>query len=229
MAKFEVKELEGTHYVEIHLDNESVRVEAGALSYMMGSIRVYSMTFPPLGTVLRSWLANESVYRPVYSGSGTLTLESSLGGYHLIDLDGETWLLDRGAYWASEGSVDIGFHREPVWRSMLAGEGPVYLLTRVRGHGKVALTTKGPVFEHQLRPGERVICDGSLVIARTGDVRFRVGRPTNNRLGFLTVGEGWVRIYEGTGKVLMNPAPFWRYRILHAQSRKSSAAVRATT
>ena len=228
MARFEVKELEGTHYVQIQLENESVRVEAGALSYMMGDIRVHSRAFPPLGTVVKSWLANEAVYRPVYSGSGMITLESSLGGYCVIDLDGETWLLDRGTYWASEGSVDIGFHREPIWRSILAGEGPIYLLTRVRGYGKVALTTKGPVFEHQLQPGERVICDGSLVIARTGDVRFRVGRPTDNTLGFLTVGEGWVRIYEGTGKVLMNPAPFWRYRILNSRSEKPNIAVRAT-
>ena len=68
----------------------------------------------------------------MYAGSGAITLESSLGGYHVLELDGETWLLDRAAYWASEGTVEVGFHREPVTRAILAGEGPVYLLTRVR-------------------------------------------------------------------------------------------------
>jgi uncharacterized protein (AIM24 family) len=229
MAIFEVNQLEGTHYVQIRLEDESVRVEAGALSYLMGDIRIHSRAFPPLGTVVKSWLANEAIYRPVYSGTGMITLESSLGGYCVIELDGETWLLDRGAYWASEGSVSIGYHREPVTRSILAGEGPIYLLTRVRGYGKVALTTKGPVYEYQLQPGERVICDGSLVIARTGDVRFRVRRPTDNMLGFLTAGEGWVRVYEGTGKVLMNPAPYWRYRILNSRGQNVNVAARATS
>ncbi|TWU29056.1 AIM24 family protein [Novipirellula artificiosorum] len=226
MARFEVRELEGTHYVEIHLENESVRVEAGALNYMVGDIHVHSNVIPPIGTVLKSWLANESIYRPLYAGSGVITLESSLGGYHVLELDGETWLLERGAYWASEGTVEVGFHREPVSRSVLAGEGAVYLLTRVRGVGRVALTTRGPVFEHQLQEGERVVCDGSLVIARTGDVRFRVRRVTDNFIGFLTAGEGWVRVYEGTGRLLLNPAPFWRYRILNRNDRKSEIAAK---
>ena len=52
-----------------------------------------------------------------------VTLESSLGGYHIVELDGETWLLERGAYWASEGTVEIGYHREPLRRAVLAGEG----------------------------------------------------------------------------------------------------------
>ena len=228
MARFEVKELEGTHYVEIHIEDESVRVEAGALNYMVGDIHVYSNVLPPISTVVKSWLANESVYRPVYAGSGVITLESSLGGYHVLELDSETWLLDRGAYWASEGTVEVGFHREPVTRAILAGEGPVYLLTRVRGVGKVVLTTRGPVFEHQLQPGERVVCDGSLVIARTGDVRFNVRRVTENLMGFLTAGEGWVRVYEGTGRLLLNPAPFWRYRILNRNDSKGDLAVKTS-
>ena len=162
----------------------------------------------------------------MYAGSGVITLESSLGGYHVLELDSETWLLERGAYWASDGTEEVGFHREPVSRGVLAGEGPVYLLTRVRGVGRVALTTRGPVFEHQLQPGERVVCDGSLVIARTGDVRFRVRRVTDNLIGFLTAGEGWVRAYEGTGRLLLNPAPFWRYRILNRNDREGDVAAK---
>ena len=229
MAKFEVKELEGVHFVEIHIQDESVRVEAGALSYLSGDIHIHSPVIPPVGRMIQSWLADESVIRPVYGGTGVITLESSLGGYHVVELDGETWLLDRGSYWASEGSVEVGFHREPVGRSLLAGEGLIYLMTRVRGHGRVALTTRGPVFQHQLRPGERVVCDGSLVIARTGDVTFRVRRATDNLLGFLTSGEGWVRVYEGTGLLLLNPAPYWRYRILNPRKREASTAARATS
>ena len=61
MARFDVKELEETHYVEIHLTDEAVRVIA--LNYMVGDSHVYSNLLPPIFTVLKSRLANESVYR----------------------------------------------------------------------------------------------------------------------------------------------------------------------
>ena len=47
-----------------------------------------------------------------------ITLESSLGGYHVIELQGETWFLERGAYWASDGAVDVSFHRERILTSL---------------------------------------------------------------------------------------------------------------
>jgi len=51
------------------------------------------------------------------------------------------------------------------------------------------------------------------VICRTGDVSFKVRRSTKNFFGRFTSGEGFVRVYEGAGKILLNPAPYWRYRI----------------
>jgi uncharacterized protein (AIM24 family) len=90
-------------------------------------------------------MADEAVYRPTYTGTGVITLESSLGGFHVISLQVETWILERGTYWASEGSVDVGFHREKLQTGLWTGEGPVYLQTRVRGEGQVVLTTRGPV------------------------------------------------------------------------------------
>jgi uncharacterized protein (AIM24 family) len=58
---------------------------------------------------------------------GVITLESSLGGFHVLSLNGETWILERGTYWASEGSVDVGYHREEIHTALRAGEGPIYL------------------------------------------------------------------------------------------------------
>jgi uncharacterized protein (AIM24 family) len=215
MAEFKVHQLEGLRYVEIHLHDETVRAEAGALSYLTGDIAIHSRLIPSFGAVIKSLLADEAIYRPTYTGTGVVTLESSLGGYHILELQGESWILERGTYWASDGAVDISFHRERVLTSLEAGEGLVYLQTRVSGRGQVALTTRGPIKEVTLESGQSMVAEGRSVIARSSEVSFRMQRPTKNLLGLFTAGEGWwVRAFRGPGKILLNPRPYWRYWVL---------------
>jgi uncharacterized protein (AIM24 family) len=214
MAKFEIQEAEGTRFVEIHLNHEMVRVESGALSFLVGDVSIHSHLMPTLGGFFKSLLADEAIYRPMYTGTGVVTLESTLGGYYILDLKGESWILERSAYWASEGTVELGYHRERVITSIWAGEGPVYMQTRVRGHGKVVLRTCGPVEEINLAVDKKVAAEGKFVIARTGDVSFKVQRPTKNFFGRFTSGERFVRTYTGTGRLLLNSTPYWRYRIM---------------
>jgi uncharacterized protein (AIM24 family) len=218
MAEFKVHQLEGMQYVDIHLNNETARIEAGALSYMTGNITIQSRLIPSIGGLAKSLLADEAVYRPTYTGTGVITLESSLGGFHVLDLDGESWILERGTYWASEGSIAVSFHREKFLTSLWAGEGLIYLQTKVSGQGKVAVTTRGPTEEITLERGKSLIAEGTYVIARTSDVSFKIRRPTKNYLGRFTSGEGWVRAYEGPGKVLLNSAPYWRYWMMVQRS-----------
>ena len=228
MAEFKVNKLEGMQYVEIHLDDETVRAEAGALNYFAGNITVYSRVLPSLSSVIKSLLADEAIYRPTYTGTGLITLECSLGGYHILELEGQTWILDRGTYWASEGAIDVSFHREQVLTSLLAGEGLLYLQTRVRGSGKVVLTTRGPVKQIELKDGESMLAEGHSVIARTSNVTFTMRRPTKNLLGFLTSGEGWLRAFQGPGTLLINPRPYWRYWVLVERRGEVDLPSRAT-
>ena len=86
MAEFKIHELEGTRYVDVHLNHEMVRAESGALSYFSGDINIHSQLVPSLRGLIKSMLADEAVYRPTYTGTGVITLESSLGGFHLLDL-----------------------------------------------------------------------------------------------------------------------------------------------
>lgn len=213
MASFEVHELEGVHYVDITLKDEMVRAEAGALSYLTGDIVVHSRLIPSITGAIKSVLAEQAIYRPTYTGTGVVTLQSSLGGFHVMDLNDESWILERGAYWASEGSVDVSFHRVDFWTAFRAREPLIYLQTKVRGSGKVAMRTRGPVQEMTLAEGEKVAVDGKSVIGWSSDVRFRVRRPTINIFGKYTSGQGRLRVFIGPGRVLLNPAPHWRYRI----------------
>ena len=220
MARFEVQYLEGMRFVDIHLEHEMVRCESGALNYLRGNIAVHSQLIPSVGSLVSSLVANESVYRPTYAGTGVITLASSLGGFHVFELKGESWILEKGSYWASEGSVELQFFRERLLTSLWAGEGVVYLQTRVSGQGKLVVCTKGPVEEMELVEGEQLVVEGNCVIGRTQSVKFQMRRPTKNFWGRLTSGESIVRTYRGPGKVLLNPTMYWRYYM--DQQRKKS-------
>jgi uncharacterized protein (AIM24 family) len=221
MAEFKVQTLEGTQYVEAHLQNETIQAEAGVFCYYKGDIAIHSKVFPSLLSVIRSRLAREAVYRPTYTGTGVITLESTLGGFHVMHLDNENWILEPSTYWASEASVNVSFHRENLLTSYWAGEGWVYLQTRVRGSGKVVVNTRGPIEEVVIEPGRRVVVEGKHVVCRSSGITFSVQRATTNFLGRFTSGEGWVRVYEGSGRLLLNPAPYWRYRMMMENAKPS--------
>lgn len=217
MASFEVIEDQGTRYLRIGLDGHTVRAESGALSYMRGAIEMDT----PLPTPIRAIcniLSDEPVLRPRYTGSGEVYLTPTLGGYHTVELDGEAWILEDGAYWASDGSVELGLHREPILTSFWAGEGFIDFQTRVSGEGRVVLNTTGPIEEIVLK-GERLAVEGKQVIARTEGLSYSIRRPSRSLIGHWLSGEDLVRVYSGFGRVLLVTAPFWNQRILSAVQR----------
>ncbi len=180
---------------------------------MTGNIRMHSPLLPSPVGMLKSMLADEAIHRPTYTGTGVVTLESSLGGFHILDLHDDSWILERGTYWASEINVDVQFHRIAMVTSLWAGEGLIYLQTKVRGSGKVVLATRGPVELRTLEKDQRIVADGSYVIAWQPSVKFTIQRPTSNVLGRFTSGEGLARVHHGPGEILINPSPYWRYRM----------------
>jgi uncharacterized protein (AIM24 family) len=226
MAKFEIEELEGMHYVKVTIDKETIQAEAGALSSMTGDI-VMNVKLPSIGSVLTSYLSEESYIRPTYTGTGVIFLESSFGGFHVLELKGDTWIIDGGSYWASEGSINLSVHRERMWTSFWAGEGFIDWQTKASGRGKVVVTSSGPVEEIALKKGEPVVASDKIVIARTADVSYSIRRATKSYLAAYAAGEGLCRCYDGPGRVLVCYSPYWRYRIFaqrDAQARQLAPA-----
>ena len=214
MARFDIIELEGMRFVQAHLEDESMHAEAGALSYMRGNIRV-DASVPGLGRIIKCALSNESPVRPRYEGTGDVFLQSSFGGYYSLDVKGEPWILENGAYWASAGTVDLGLHREQAITSFWAGEGFIDYQTKLSGKGVAVLNADGPVEEVNLRD-ETLSVEGKLVIARTGGLRYRVRRPVRSLIGYWLSGEKMMRTYSGTGRLLVSHTPYWNQRMLDA-------------
>ncbi len=223
MAEFSVREVEGMRQVRVEIADETVRARRGALSTTRGNITL-TPRLPRVGDVFRSMFTSEARVRPDYTGSGSILLQPSLGGYHVMDvIPGERWILEPNVYWASEGGVELGLYREAFVPSLWAGDGLFVWKTTLRGSGKVAINAPGPVETVEIRGGELRV-QGRLVLGRTDGLRFVSERaaafPRN-----LISGQRRLRAYKGDGRALVCWTPYWNehmYGLITGRSLEGS-------
>lgn len=192
--------------VVIDIAGEAVRARAGALSNMHGHIE-FTPRLPGPGDIWRALFTSEARVRPWYRGTGKIILQPSLSGYHVFDVaEGERWILEPGAYWASEGTVALGLSREPIFASLWAGDGLLNWKTTLAGRGRVAINAPGPVETLDIDGELRV--QGRLVLGRTAGLRFRSVRSASFPRNMIS-GQKRMRLFEGRGKVLVAWTPYW--------------------
>ncbi len=207
MAEFAVRDVEGMRQIVISISNETVRAQRGALSNMRGKIDLVPR-LPGVSDLYRWIFTRESRIRPFYSGTGTILLQPSLTGYHIFDaLDDERWILEPGIYWASEGSVGLGFKREPFFASLWAGDGFLNWKTTVEGPGRIALNAPGPVEEIRIEDAEMSV-QGRLVLGRTEGLKFSSRKSARFPRNFIS-GQSRLRVFSGTGRILVCWTPYW--------------------
>jgi uncharacterized protein (AIM24 family) len=212
MADFQIVAEENTHFVRAVLKGEAIRAEAGALSYMRGDVSMVAPIPSPM-SLIRASLSSEAAVRPTFTGTGEVYLEASLGGYYAFEIHEKPWILERGAYWASETSVELSLYREKALTSFWLGNGFVDFQTRVAGRGRVVLNAAGPVEEIDLGD-EEIAVEGALVIARSSRVAFSVRRPSRGWVSSWLSGEKLLRVYRGPGRILMSATPYWGKMLL---------------
>jgi uncharacterized protein (AIM24 family) len=207
MAEFATREVEGMRQVVIRIAGERVRARRGALSNMHGDIRLIPRV-PGAGDLVRSVFTHEARVRPWYEGSGTIHLQPSMSGYHIFDVaQGERWILEPGRFWACDGSVHLGLTREPMFASLWAGDGLLNWKTTMSGAGRAAISAPGPVEVVSIEADEMRV-QGRLVLGRTDGLTFSSHRsapfPRN-----LISGQKRLRVFSGTGKLLVCWTPYW--------------------
>lgn len=210
MAEFSVREVEGMRQVRIDIRDETVRAAAGALSNMRGAITM-TAALPRPGEFIRSLITREARVRPRYTGTGSVLLQPSLGGFFVLEVSGTRWILEPGVYLASEGDVTLGVRRERFWPSLWAGDGLMKFQTTVAGHGRVAINAPGPVEVVPVEDGELRV-QGRLVLGRTDTLRFSSRRATSWLQSFIA-GQKRLRVFSGTGLALVCWTPYWNHHM----------------
>lgn len=200
--KFSVEEKQMLKMVKVEMQNTMFRCESGAMYYMQGNLQIESK-MPSAGGLLKSMVTKETAFKPTISGTGTVYLEPSFGEFTIMDLKNETWILDKGAYYASEMGIEVGLWTNKAISGLFSGEG--FFQTQVSGTGKVVVVSNGPLEEINL-VNDRLVVDGSFAVARTAGIEFTVNKATKGLFSSWTSGEGIVNTFTGTGKVLIAPA-----------------------
>jgi uncharacterized protein (AIM24 family) len=169
--------------------------------------------------MIRAFFTSEARVRPHYEGTGTILLQPSLGGYHLLDVGrGERWILEPGVYWSSAGGVELGLYRARFWPRPWAGDGFFAFKTTLKGEGRVAINAPGPVETVEVRDGELRV-QGRLVLGRTEGLRFTSELAAPFPRNWLA-GQKRLRVFSGTGRALVCWTPYWNQHMYELMTGK---------
>ncbi|PIE03584.1 MAG: hypothetical protein CSA81_01570 [Acidobacteria bacterium] len=188
---------------KITLNNSQVVIEAGAMHYMRGPITI-DAKLPSMGKFLKAKFTKEKAVRPVYTGTGEVYLEPTFAEYDILNLNQESWVLDRGAFLACETCVEVGMFTNKAVSGLFGGEG--LFQTQVSGSGKVLFLSPGPLERIEL-VNDQLVVDGSFAVARTASLDYSVEKATKGLFSSWTSGEGFVNTFRGSGTVLLAPVP----------------------
>jgi uncharacterized protein (AIM24 family) len=196
--------------VRITLNNSSLTAESGALQFMKGNIALKS--FGGNGAkgffkgIASSVLANESMIKPQYQGTGIIYLEPSFKHYMIVELNNEEIIADKGLFYCCESSVSVSVQAMKNISSAIAG-GEGLFQTKVSGSGFCVFEIPIPeeeLVEFELQ-NEMVQVDGNFTLFRLGNIDFTVEKSTKSIFGSVASGEGLLQTFRGTGKVIIAP------------------------
>ena len=184
--------------------NESIQVEAGSMVSMSPGMKIETTAKGGLiGALKRSVLGGESFFMNDFRApaqGGDITLAPALpGDLAVLELKGETLMVQSGSYVASSGGVSI----DTKWggaKTFFASEGLIML--KCSGMGTLVLSSYGAVHEMELGAGESQTVDTGHLVAFDEGMGFDV-RSVGGVKSTLFSGEGLVVDLTGPGKVLM--------------------------
>jgi uncharacterized protein (TIGR00266 family) len=208
---FDVINRERLNMVKVELENAAFRYEAGAMHYMKGNLEMQSNA-PGVGKIFKSMITKEKIIKPVISGTGTVFLQPSFGEFTILELQNDEWILDQGAYYASEMDVEIGAYTNRAISAMFSGE--KWFQTVVAGSGKVIINSAGPLEEIEM-VNDKLVVDGRFAVARTSGIDLKVTKATSGIFSTVISGEGLVNTFTGTGKVLIAPVDNYFNTLIH--------------
>jgi uncharacterized protein (AIM24 family) len=194
--------------VRITLRQGAVQAEAGALQFMKGDLQLKSNAGGVGGFMKKmasNILTDESLFKPLYEGTGEIYLEPSYGHYLLMDLNDEEVVADKGMFYAAEPTVQLGVSRQKLTSSIKGDEG--LFQTKLKGSGFCVLQSPVPlqqIMKVELND-EKLQVDGTFALLRKGEINFSVKRSSSSIIGSATSGEGYLHVFEGTGEVWLAP------------------------
>jgi len=225
---FEIKHRPSYALLEVQLEpNESIRAEAGAMTYMSPNLEVRTVMRESsfIETLGLKLLGGQSFFVNEYTAKdspGMVGLVSApLGDIAHLPVSPERgYIIQKTAYVASSPAIDLDIKWQGFTRGLF-GQG--LFMIRVTGSGDLFINTFGAIEKKTLRTGEELIVDNFHVAAFTDGCRYEV-RKFGGLKSTLLGGEGLVLKIYGPGEVYIqtkNPAEFaeWLWSLLEPYVR----------
>lgn len=195
--------------IVIYLENDVIKTEPGALSYMQGDIQMVSGVNAGnlIGKMFSSKMTGENIAQPEYKGTGMIVLEPSFKHFVVIDLQAnEDIIVDKGMMYACQGSVTSKPMMQKSISSAIAGGEGLFQIY-IKGPGLVVLELPVPMEEVDIiqMNNDTLKVDGNFALLRSATMNFTVERSAKSLLGSSVSGEGLVNVYRGTGQVWLAP------------------------
>lgn len=186
----------------VHLaPHERIRAEAGAMVSMSAGVNIETQAAGGLlQSLTRAVLGGESFFQNFFQAGaqgGEVTLAPDLpGDVALIELRGETMMVQAGSYLASESGIEL--NAKISMKAFMAAEGLSML--EARGSGKLLVSSYGAIFERMLEAGEKYIVDTSHLVAFDATIQA-MPRTAGGLKTTLFSGEGLVVELTGPGRL----------------------------
>jgi len=184
--------------------NETIRVEAGSMVGMSAGVTLETKAQGGiLASLARSVLGGESFFLNTYTApatGGEIMLAPALpGDQFVLQLSGETLLVQSGSFVASSAGIDL----DTKWggaKTFFASEG--LILLRARGQGTLVLSSYGAIHSIKLEAGQVYTVDTGHLVAFTDGIGFNVRRIGGIK-STLFSGEGLVVDLTGPGQLML--------------------------
>ncbi len=219
--------------VRVTLKNSEILIEPGALYFMKGNLQLESSINGIAKGLMRKFLTGETLFQSRIKGIGEIFLEPSFGHYLLFNLDNDSLIFDKSAFFCASATIDVSAKmQQNISSALFGGEG--LFQTQAKGSGIVVLVSPVPFNEllvYELGVGEKLSVDGNFAFVRTGSVQFHAEKSGKSLFQTVTSGELLLQTFTGPGLVWLAPTqtiyekmklPYGVQNLSHSQGSSGS-------
>jgi len=181
---------------------EQMKAESGAMAATSGGVEIEAkMQGGLMKGLKRSVLGGESLFMTTLTApqqGGWVDVAANLPGDAMVMPTGEELYLTKGAYLASDASVEI----DTKWggfKNIGGGEGG--FLIRATGGGDVVVSCYGAIDRVELGAGEQIVVDSGHLVAFEPSVQYKTRKASQGIMNTLKSGEGFVMEFTGPGVI----------------------------
>jgi uncharacterized protein (TIGR00266 family) len=183
---------------------ESIRAEAGSMTYMQPEITVKTQKREKSfwGSLSLALIGGQSFFINEFTAAGApgkaAFSAAPLGDIDTLEITPERgFIVQKSAYIASEEGIDLDVKWEGFTKGLF-GQG--LFMLKASGQGLMFINTFGAIDKHTLRAGEKIIVDNFHLVAFSDTCQYRVTKFGGLKETILG-GEGLVTEITGPGEI----------------------------